>query len=108
MEAQNIIDAQQSRGYEMETSGFINQVKNLFPLLVPLIICSIKRAFNVAEALESRAFGSKKERTFFHSINYSVKDWLFTICLLIFLIMAIYVRINFTAMPEWLIWSLPV
>ncbi len=52
-EAQNILDAQQSRGYEMQKKGLINQIKNLFPLLIPLIICSIKRAFNVAEALES-------------------------------------------------------
>lgn len=108
IEAQNIQDAQQSRGYEMQTSGFINQIKNLFPLLVPLIICSIKRAFNVAEALESRAFGSQKERTFLYTIKYSIKDWFFTLYLLLFLILAIYIRINFILMPEWLIWSLPV
>ena len=107
-EAQNIQDAQMSRGYEMQTSGIINQIKNLFPLLVPLIVCSIKRAFNVAEALESRAFGSQKERTFLYSIKYTMKDWLFTTYLLLFLILVIYVRINFFLMPEWLIWSLPV
>ena len=70
-EAQNIIDAQQSRGYEMKQSGLINQIKNLFPLLIPLIVCSIRRAFNVAEALESRAFGSTKERTYYYNIKYS-------------------------------------
>ncbi len=47
IEAQNIMDAQQSRGYEMQQSGLINQIKNLFPLLVPLIVSSIKRAFFV-------------------------------------------------------------
>lgn len=107
-EAQNIQAAQMSRGYEIQTKGMLNQIKNLFPLLVPLIVCSIKRAFNVAEALESRAFGSKKERTFLHSIKYSIKDWLFTMYLLLFLMLVIYVRINFLLMPEWLIWSLPV
>ena len=107
-EAGNIQDAQQSRGYEMQTSGFINQIKNLFPLLVPLIVCSIKRAFNVAEALESRAFGSQKERTFLYTIKYSIKDWIFTMLLFLFLILAIYIRINFFLMPEWFIWSLPV
>ncbi len=107
-EAQNIIDAQQSRGYEMTQKGLINQIKNLFPLLIPLIICSIKRAFNVAEALESRAFGSKKERTYYYTIKYSVKDWLFTIYLVFFLIISIIVRIYFNLMPEWLTLSLPV
>ncbi|TFG07348.1 MAG: energy-coupling factor transporter transmembrane protein EcfT [Promethearchaeota archaeon] len=108
IEAQNIMDAQQSRGYEMQKSGLINQIKNLFPLLVPLIICSIKRAFNVAEALESRAFGSNIERTYYYSIKYTIKDWLFTIFLFLFLISTVYVRIYFNFMPEWMLWKLPV
>jgi energy-coupling factor transport system permease protein len=108
IEAQNIMDAQQSRGYEMKQTGLINQIKNLFPLLVPLIVSSIKRAFNVAEALESRAFGSIKNRTYYYSIKYSVKDWLFTIYLFLILIISIYIRIQFILMPEWMLWTLPV
>jgi energy-coupling factor transport system permease protein len=107
-EAQNIMDAQQSRGYEMQEKGIINQIKNLFPLLIPLIICSIKRAFNVAEALESRAFGSKKERTYYYTIKYSLKDWIFTIYLILFLTTFIVIKIQFNLMPEFFSWSLPV
>ncbi len=108
IEAQNIMDAQQSRGYEMKQTGLINQIKNLFPLLVPLIVSSIKRAFNVAEALESRAFGTIKNRTYYYSIKYSVKDWMFTIYLFLILIISIYIRIQFILMPEWMLWTLPV
>ena len=108
IEAQNIMDAQQSRGYEMKQTGLINQIKNLFPLLVPLIVSSIKRAFNVAEALESRAFGSIKNRTYYYSIKYSVKDWMFTIYLFLILVISIYIRIQFILMPEWMLWTLPV
>lgn len=107
-EAQNIMDAQQSRGYEMQKKGIINQIKNLFPLLIPLIICSIKRAFNVAEALESRAFGSKKERTYYYTIKYSLKDWIFTIYLILFLTTFIVIKIQFNLMPEFFSWGLPV
>jgi energy-coupling factor transport system permease protein len=107
-EAQNILDAQQSRGYEMQKKGLISQIKNLFPLLIPLIINSIKRAFYVAEALESRAFGSRKERTYYYSIKYSLKDYIFTIYLLIFLAFVIFVRVQINLMPEFLMWSLPV
>ena len=106
-EAENIQSAQQSRGYEMETKGFINQIKNFFPLLVPLIICSIKRAFNVAEALDSRAFGSNKKRTYYYTIRYIKKDWLFTIYLIIFLIVIIIIRINIGHFTFFL-WSLPL
>jgi energy-coupling factor transport system permease protein len=108
IEAQNIIDSQQSRGYEMQKKGIISQIKNLFPLLVPLIIGSIKRAFNVAEALESRAFGSKKERTFYFTIHYSVSDWVFTFFLLFILIGLIIIRLQIIIMPEWFYWGLPV
>ena len=108
IEAQNIMDAQQSRGYEMQQKGFISQVKNLFPLLIPLIICSIRRAFNVAEALESRAFGSEKERTFYYTIKYTWKDWLFTIYLITFFILTLIIRLNFDIMPDWILWSFPV
>jgi energy-coupling factor transport system permease protein len=102
------MDAQQSRGYEMQKKGLINQVKNLFPLLVPLIISSIKRAFNVAEALESRAFGSTKERTYYYTIKYSKKDWIFSFYLIALLIILIIIRINFIIMPTWLKWGLPI
>lgn len=107
-EAQNILDAQQSRGYEMQKKGLINQIKNLFPLLIPLIISSIKRAFNVAEALESRAFGSRKERTYYYTIKYSFKDFVFTLYLLVFLAFVIFIRVQFNSMPDFLMWSLPV
>ena len=107
-EAQNIIDAQQSRGYEMQKKGFVNQIKNLFPLLIPLIICSIRRAFNVAEALESRAFGSTKERSYYYTIKYTLKYWIFTFCLLMFLILWIFIRIQFSLMPDWFLWRLPI
>jgi energy-coupling factor transport system permease protein len=109
LEAQYILDAQQSRGYEMQQKGLINQIKNLFPLLVPLIVCSIKRAFNVAEALESRAFGSIKERTYYYSLKFTLKDWIFTIYLFMFLIVVIFIKIQFILMPNcFYFWGLPV
>ncbi len=108
LETQNIIDAQQSRGYEMQKKGIINQIKNLFPLLVPLIVSSIRRAFNVAEALESRSFGNKKGRTFYYTIRYSSKDWIFSLYLIFLLTFLIYIKINFMLMPLWFRWSLPL
>jgi energy-coupling factor transport system permease protein len=108
IETQNIIDAQQSRGYEMRKKGIINQIKNLFPLLVPLIVSSIKRAFNVAEALESRSFSSKKNRTYYYTIRFSLKDWIFSLYLVLLLTLLIYIKINFMSMPLWFKWSLPL
>ncbi len=107
IEAENIKDAQQSRGYELQTSGMINKIKNLFPLIVPLIICSIKRAFNVAEALESRAFGSRKNRTHYFTVKFAIKDWVFTMSLILLLSILIYLEINISQFPI-LLWSFPL
>ncbi len=107
-EAQNIMDAQQSRGHEFQGKNIFNQIKNLFPLLIPLIILSIKRAFNVAEALESRAFGSDKKRTFYVSISFSTLDYVLVFYFICFLISMIFIKIFLRLLPEWLSWSLPV
>ena len=60
---QTIIDAQRSRGLELERGGIFKRVKRLIPLLVPLIVLEIRRSVVVAEALEARAFGASKRRT---------------------------------------------
>lgn len=108
IEAQNIIDAQKSRGYEMEEGGLITQAKNLIPLLVPLIVCSMKRAFHIAESLDSRAFGSTKNRTYYYSISYTKKDWFLTAVLIIILIIGILVKIFPSLLPIWFYWRFPV
>jgi len=108
LEAQNIIDAQKSRGYEMEQGGLISQAKNLIPLLIPLIVCSMKRAFYVAESLDSRAFGSTKNRTYYYSISYTKKDWLITVILFTFLVFGIIIKIFPYLLPNWYYWKFPV
>jgi len=108
IEAQNIIDAQKSRGYEMEEGGLISQAKNLIPLLIPLIVCSMKRAFHIAESLDSRAFGSTKNRTYYYSIFYTKKDWFLTAVLIIIFIFGILVKIFPLLLPNWFYWRFPV
>jgi energy-coupling factor transport system permease protein len=108
IEAQNIMDAQQSRGYELQQKGLLNQIKNLFPLLIPLIICSIRRAYNVAEALESRAFGSNRKRSFYFTIYFKHKDWIFSIFLIMILLILIFLRLNSSILPSWIFWSIPL
>jgi len=66
----NIVASQASRGHEVERSGFIRRAKSLLPLLIPLIVIAIRRAQQLAEALESRCFGSGKRTSY---ITYEVK-----------------------------------
>ncbi len=88
-EAQSIIDAQRSRGLELEEGGVISRVKNMVPILVPLIINSIKRAFSVAEALESKAFGTMQSRTNYFEVKMRRRDYIVLFSVTSFLVIFI-------------------
>ncbi len=62
-EAQTIMDAQKARGLELEKGGFLKRIRNYVPVLIPLIVSAIRRSLELAEAMESRAWGATKKRT---------------------------------------------
>jgi len=64
-DAQNIIAAQQSRGLELSKGNFFTRIRRMIPILVPLVILAIRRAQQLAEALESRAFGSERRSSYY-------------------------------------------
>ena len=105
--AQMIIDAQMSRGLELQKGNIVRQIRNYVPILIPLIVSSIRRAFSVAESLESRAFGSTKRRTYLHMLKMAKKDWF--VVLVITLGMAFSIYLNFfVGLPKWATWKIPL
>lgn len=62
-EAQTIMDAQKARGLELEKGNFLKRIRNYIPILIPLIVSAIRRSLELAEAMESRAWGATKNRT---------------------------------------------
>jgi energy-coupling factor transport system permease protein len=76
-EAQIIVDAQKSRGLEMEKGNLVQKIRNYIPVLVPLIVSSFRRAELVADAMESRAFGASKKRTSLYVLTMQSRDYLF-------------------------------
>ena len=81
-EAQIIMDAQKSRGLEMEKGNFVQKIKNYIPVLVPLIVSSFRRAELVADAMESRAFGATKKRTSLYILKLGDIDYVF-LCIVV-------------------------
>lgn len=71
--AQNIIDAQRSRGIPLEP-GFA-AVRHYPALLSPLLIQSFQLADDLAEAMEARGFG-RAGRTFWRDYRLRRCDWL--------------------------------
>jgi energy-coupling factor transport system permease protein len=76
-EAEIIMDAQKSRGLEMEKGNLIQRIRNYIPVLIPLIISSFRRAELVADAMESRAFGASKKRSSLYVLRMESRDALF-------------------------------
>ncbi|MFX0068879.1 MAG: energy-coupling factor transporter transmembrane component T family protein [Promethearchaeota archaeon] len=106
-EAQTIREAQMSRGLELERGNIIKRIRNFIPIIVPLIIGSIRRALSVAESLESRAFGSTKNRTYLHPLKMGGKDYAVIVILTLILVGLVYIRF-FVGLPSWAYWTLPI
>jgi energy-coupling factor transport system permease protein len=94
-EAQTIMDAQKARGLELEKGNFLKRVRNYIPILIPLIISAIRRSLELAEAMESRAWGATKKRTNLYVLKLRYEDYLFAAITVGILALAIFVRLYF-------------
>ena len=64
----------QARGADLENGNLIKRVKALIPILIPLLISSIRRAYELAEAMECRCYNGGKGRTKFKNLKFSNID----------------------------------
>lgn len=101
-EAQTIMDAQRSRGLELDKGNFLTRVKNYIPILLPLIINSIRRSLELAEAMESRAFGATEDRTNLYELKMNRLDFGVLIVSIALLAIAVYVRLYLPEVPTFL------
>ncbi len=74
-EAQTIMDAQKARGLELEKGGILKRIRNYVPVLIPLIVSAIRRSLELAEAMESRAWGATKKRTNLYALKLHKGDY---------------------------------
>jgi len=88
-EAQTIMDAQKARGLELEKGNFMKRIRNYVPVLIPLIVSAIRRSLELAEAMESRAWGATKKRTNLYELKLRKGDYaLFAIIIVILAVTA--------------------
>jgi energy-coupling factor transport system permease protein len=70
-----IIDAQKSRGLELDKGGPVKRLRNLIPVLIPLIVNALVRSGELAEAMESRGYGAVKKPTSLYSLRLASRDY---------------------------------
>ncbi len=73
--ASDVLLAQTARGLELEKGSIFKRLKNLMPLLTPLLINYLLMARNSAIAIETRAFRWKNERTYMRSMQLTKTDY---------------------------------
>ncbi len=74
--AERIAKAQASRGADWRPSGWnlIQRARQFFPLLVPLFVTSLRRAENMAMAMDARGYGALPYRTSMVSLHWKRSD----------------------------------
>jgi len=93
-QSQDVIDAQKSRGLSVDSRNPFKRLRSLIPIFIPIIILSIKRSIEVAEALEVRAFNLSKKRTSLVELKLRRRDFFLLAAALLFL--GLFLTLNFS------------
>ena len=67
--------SQKARGASLDSGTFTQKVKALLPVLIPLLSSSIRRAYELADAMESRCYNGGEGRVRMKQMTLSLKDY---------------------------------
>ncbi|MFD1417559.1 energy-coupling factor transporter transmembrane component T family protein [Companilactobacillus keshanensis] len=88
-----LIDAQSSRGIRFENVGVMKKMKNMTRLLLPLFLSIIRKASDLAMAMETRGYTGRNEMSRMYPLRYSRSDYV--AYMIIFLSFVVLVGLNF-------------
>lgn len=92
-ETDKIMKAQQARGADFDSGGIIKKAKAMVPLLVPLFISAIRRAYDLATAMEAKCYRGGEGRTKMKPLKYRRRDAIAYLVILAYLAVIILIRI---------------
>ena len=75
-ELDKIMKAQMARGAEFDQGNLIQKVKSVVPILVPLFVSAVRRANDLAMAMESRCYHGGEGRTKMKPLIYEQRDYI--------------------------------
>lgn len=71
----SVIDAQRSRGMEFEKGSILQRARKYVAVLGPAIVVALKTADTLALALQSRAYGARRQRTYLRELKMRTSDY---------------------------------
>ena len=75
-ETDKIMSAQKARGADFESGNLIQKARAMLPVLVPLFVSALRRAEELATAMECRCYHGGEGRTKLHVLRYQRRDYI--------------------------------
>ncbi len=89
-ETDKIMNAQKARGADFESGNIFRRARALVPLLIPLFVSAIRRAEELATAMECRCYHGGEGRTRMKQLHLTTLDIaVFSVCLAVFALAAV-------------------
>ncbi len=92
-EVEKIMQAQKSRGADMDSGGIIARVKAVIPIMIPLFISSFRRANELEYAMECRCYRGGRGRTKMNVMHLKAMDYIALAATVIYFVGMILLRI---------------
>ncbi len=89
-ETNKIISAQKARCADFESGNLLKRLKALIPILIPLFVSAVRRAEELADAMECRCYHGGEGRTKLKVMKSSIGD-----CIFLLLVTALTVSVFF-------------
>jgi len=89
-----IIQAQVSRGLDLESGNIFGRVRKFIPQAVPLFIYAIRHTNLLAMALESKGFSPESKRTMYYEPRMGATDYIVLFALTVLLAILLYLRLG--------------
>ena len=93
IETNKIMKAQASRGIDFNEGSFVEKVKQIVTLLIPMFFISIVRAEDLANAMEARGYVIGEERTNVDELRFQLRDYLSFFVVLLILVGTIVLQV---------------
>lgn len=90
-EATKLINAQKSRGADMYNKNLVKRAKSFVPVIIPLILSSFRRAYELSTAMECRCYGiATNNRTKMKELKIGFRD-IFASIFVLFIFMVVII-----------------
>lgn len=103
-EADRIIRAQKARGADFDTGSIFKRVKAFIPILIPLLISSLRSADELALAMESRCYGYTEKRTKLKILRFTSKDLIASLTVILLIGAMLVIKYNASVWGESFPW----